>query len=104
MTYIVFFSIGEALWQPRFLQLAAELAPEGRTGAYIAYANIPWFLVKALAGLWTGPMMVAFCPAKGPTQTGLMWLVYAVVAMTSPVALIVASPWVNRQQAVAEAS
>jgi POT family proton-dependent oligopeptide transporter len=37
-------TIGEAMWQPRFLQYAAEIAPEGRTGAYMGVAQFPWFL------------------------------------------------------------
>ncbi len=96
MTYIVLFSIGEALWQPRFLQYAAELAPEGKTGAYIAYANIPWFMIKFMVGWYTGWMMERYCPAEGPLQTETMWLVYGVIAMVSPVALIVAKRWVER--------
>jgi MFS family permease len=95
-TYFVFFSLGEAMWQPRFLQFAAELAPKGRTGAYIAYANIPWFMVKALAGLYTGKMMERFCPAEGPQNTELMWLIYALVALVSPVGLIAAQKWVQK--------
>jgi POT family proton-dependent oligopeptide transporter len=96
MTYIILFSLGEAMWQPRFLQFAAELAPKGRTGAYVAYANIPWFLVKAMAGLYTGRMMERFCPAEGAHHTEAMWLVYALVAMISPVGLILAQRWVRR--------
>lgn len=96
MAYIVLFSIGEALWQPRFLQYAAELAPEGRTGAYIAFANIPWFLIKFLAGLYTGRMMEIYCPAEGPTRTETMWLVYALIALASPIGLLIGRKWVER--------
>ncbi len=96
LTYFVFFSLGEAMWQPRFLQFAAELAPKGRTGAYIAYANIPWFMVKALAGLYTGKMMNRFCPAEGAQNTEFMWLIYAIVAMLSPIGLIAAQKWVKK--------
>ncbi len=95
MSYIVLFSLGEAMWQPRFLQFAAELAPKGKTGAYIAYANIPWFLIKALAGLYTGRLMERFCPAGGPFQTETMWLIYGIIAMISPVGLILAKNWVQ---------
>ena len=41
MAYLVLFSIGEALWQPRFLQYAAELAPEGQTGVALEIAADP---------------------------------------------------------------
>jgi MFS family permease len=96
LVYFVFFSLGEAMWQPRFLQFAAELAPKGRTGAYIAYANMPWFMVKALAGLYTGKMMDRFCPAEGAQNTELMWLIYAAVAMLSPIGLVLAQKWVQK--------
>jgi len=96
MAYFLLFSLGEAMWQPRFLQFAAELAPKGRTGAYIAYANIPWFTVKAVAGLYTGRMMATYCPAEGPMRTEAMWLIYALIAMISPVGLILARKWVMR--------
>jgi MFS family permease len=96
MAYIIIFSIGEAMWQPRFLQFAAELAPKGKTGAYIAYAHIPWFLVKTLCGLYTGLMMERYCPAEGPLQTETMWLIYGFIALTSPVGLILAKNWVQR--------
>jgi POT family proton-dependent oligopeptide transporter len=96
MTYIVLFSVGEALWQPRFLQFAAELAPKGKTGAYIAYANIPWFMIKFMAGWYTGTMMERFCPAGGPIHTQTMWLIYGLIAVTSPIGLIIAKSWVEQ--------
>ncbi|MDX2416666.1 MAG: MFS transporter [Xanthomonadales bacterium] len=96
MAYLVLFSIGEALWQPRFLQYAAELAPEGQTGAYIAFANMPWFMIKFIAGWYTGRMMDIYCPAEGVQNTETMWLIYGLVALTSPIALILARKWVNR--------
>jgi len=96
MAYLVLFSIGEALWQPRFLQYAAELAPEGKTGAYIAFANMPWFMIKFIAGWYTGRMMDIYCPAEGALNTEAMWLIYGLVAMISPVALVLAAKWVGK--------
>ena len=96
MTYFVLFSLGEAMWQPRFLQYAAELAPKGQTGAYVAYANIPWFMIKFMAGWYTGRMMERYCPAEGALNTETMWLIYGLVAVTSPILLISAKNWVLR--------
>jgi len=96
MAYLVLFSIGEALWQPRFLQYAAELAPEGQTGAYIAFANMPWFMIKFIAGWYTGRMMDIYCPAEGALNTETMWLIYGLVAMISPVLLVLAGKWVRK--------
>ncbi len=57
-TFIVLMTIGEAMWQPRFLQYAAEIAPEGRTGEYMGVAQFPWFLTKVLVPwLYSGWMM-----------------------------------------------
>jgi MFS family permease len=96
MAYLILFSIGEALWQPRFLQYAAELAPKGQTGAYIAFANLPWFMIKFIAGWYTGRMMDIYCPAEGPLNTETMWLIYGLVAMISPIALVLAGKWVRK--------
>ncbi|MFH1755393.1 MAG: MFS transporter [Candidatus Latescibacterota bacterium] len=96
MTYIILFSFGEALWQPRFLQYASELAPEGKTGAYVAFANIPWFMIKFMAGWYTGSMMERYCPDEGALQTETMWLIYGLIAITSPLLLIIAKPWVQK--------
>ena len=106
MAYLVLFSIGEALWQPRFLQYAAELAPEGQTGAFIAFANMPWFMIKFIAGWYTGRMMDIYCPAEGALNTETMWLIYGLVAMISPVALVMAGKWVRKglQQEIVSAS
>ena len=46
--YLLIMTIGEAMWQPRFLQYAAEIAPEGRTGQYMGVAQLPWFATKML--------------------------------------------------------
>jgi MFS family permease len=96
MAYLILFSIGEAMWQPRFLQYAAELAPEGQTGAYIAFANLPWFMIKFIAGWYTGRMMDIYCPAEGPLNTETMWLIYGLIAITSPIMLVLASRWVRK--------
>lgn len=96
MSYLVLFSIGEAMWQPRFLQYAAELAPKGQTGAYIAFANLPWFMIKFIAGWYTGRMMDIYCPAEGAQNTETMWLIYGLVALISPIALVLAGRWVRK--------
>ena len=41
-------------------------------------------------------MMDIYCPAEGPLNTEAMWLIYGLVAMISPVALVMASRWVRK--------
>ncbi|UCC29412.1 MAG: hypothetical protein JSU86_14565 [Phycisphaerales bacterium] len=97
ITYILIMTIGEAMWQPRFLQYAAEIAPEGRTGQYMGVAQLPWFLTKVLVPwLYSGWMMDRYCPAEGTQNTEFMWLVFACIAMTSTILLLLAKRWVGK--------
>ena len=93
--YLFIMTIGEAMWQPRFLQYAAEIAPEGRTGAYMGVAQFPWFLTKVIVPLYSGLMLQKFVPAVGVRAPEKMWLIFAIVAMASPLLLIVFKGWVG---------
>ena len=96
--YLFIMTIGEAMWQPRFLQYAAEIAPEGRTGAYMGVAQFPWFLTKVIVPLYSGLMLQRFVPSVGVRNPESMWLVFAIVAMISPVLLVVFKGWVGDLQ------
>ena len=97
-TFIVLMTIGEAMWQPRFLQYAAEIAPEGRTGAYMGVAQFPWFLTKMIVPVYSGWFLLHYCPepGKGVNQSGTMWLIFGCVAMMSTVLLILAKGWLGK--------
>lgn len=95
-------SFGEALWQPRFLQYIAEMAPPGKTGLYMGVGQFPWFLTKVLTGMYSGWFLKHYCPASGPQNTEFMWLIYAFIACLSPLGLIVARSWANRPAPAAE--
>lgn len=68
--YVLLFSLGEALWSSRFLEYVADLAPEGKVGAYMGLAGIPWFLAKFTTGLYSGFMLSRFVPAP-PDMNGI---------------------------------
>lgn len=95
LTYVVVFSLGEALWQPRFYQFAADLAPEGMMGAYMAAANLPWLLAKWTTGIYAGAMLSVFCPENGPRHAGTMWAIYGAFALVSPLGLWLARHWLE---------
>jgi len=85
------------MWQPRFLQYAAEIAPEGRTGEYMGVAQLPWFLTKVLVPLiYSGRMMEKFCPADAARSPQTMWLICGCIAMMSTVMLILAKGWLGK--------
>ena len=96
LAYILLMSIGEAMWQPRFLQWVAEVAPPGKTGLYMGIGQFPWFLTKFVTGLYSGYFVATYIPKPEtglPTNTEVMWLIYGMIAMISPVALILARKW-----------
>ncbi len=95
--YIFLMTIGEAMWQPRFLQYAAEIAPPGRTGEYMGVAQLPWFLTKVLVPiLYSGWMIGRYCPADGPKNTEFMWFVFGCIAISSSVMLFLARNWIGK--------
>ncbi|MCU0236536.1 MAG: MFS transporter [Acidobacteria bacterium] len=99
LLYILVMSVGEAMWQPRFLQWVAEIAPEGKTGLYMGIGQFPWFLTKMLTSLYSGYVIARYCPKPGlglPMNTGAMWLMYAFIAMVSPIALVLARKWMAK--------
>jgi MFS family permease len=99
LLYILLMSVGEAMWQPRFLQWVAEIAPEGKTGLYMGIGQFPWFLTKMITAMYSGYVIAKYCPRPElnlPQNTGTLWLVYACVAMISPIALVLARKWMAK--------
>lgn len=94
--YLVLMTVGEAMWQPRFLQYAAEIAPEGRTGAYMGVAQFPWFLTKVITSLYSGWFLAHYCPKEGQTNTQTMWLIYGLIAICSTVLLVLTKGWLGK--------
>jgi len=94
--YLIIMSIGEAMWQPRFLQWVAEIAPKNMTGIYMGIGQFPWFLTKIITSLYSGWFLMNYCPDKTiPSQmnTGTMWLIYGFIAIITPIGLLLARKW-----------
>jgi POT family proton-dependent oligopeptide transporter len=96
LTYVVMFSLGEAMWSSRFLEYIANIAPAGRVGIYMGIANIPWFLAKMTTGLYAGHMLDRFVPAQGLQDPQGMWWIYFGIALISPIGLIIGRKWLLR--------
>ena len=94
--YLIIMTIGEAMWQPRFLQYAAEIAPAGRTGAYMGVAQFPWFLTKMITSLYAGWFLSRYCPDAGALNTEAMWLIYGCIAVSSSLMLVLARGWLGK--------
>jgi len=99
LIYILVMTIGEAMWQPRFLQWIAEIAPPNQTGLYMGVGQFPWFLTKLLTGLYSGWFLMQYCPLgvePSAMNTEFMWLIYGAVAMITPIGLILAQNWMKK--------
>jgi len=97
--YLILMTIGEAMWSARFLQWVAEIAPKGMTGIYMGIGQFPWFLTKVITSLYSGWFLMRYCPAGVPpeeTQTEIMWFIYGLIAITSPLGLLLARKWMKR--------
>jgi MFS family permease len=99
MAYLIIMTIGEAMWQPRFLQWVAEIAPKNMTGIYMGIGQFPWFLTKVITSLYSGWFLMNYCPADtavADLNTETMWLIYGFIAMISPIGLILAKKWMQK--------
>jgi dipeptide/tripeptide permease len=102
MSYLILMTIGEAMWQPRFLQWVAEIAPKGMTGIYMGIGQFPWFLTKVVTSLYSGWFLMNYCPAPTPNNpnplmnTEVMWLIYGVIAIMSPIGLLLTRGWMQK--------
>jgi len=97
--YLVIMTIGEAMWQPRFLQWIAEIAPKNMTGIYMGIGQFPWFMTKMITSLYSGWFLMQFCKAGVPPDqlnTETMWFIYACIAMATPIALFLAKGWMGK--------
>lgn len=99
LSYVVVFSIGEAVWSSRFLEYVANLAPPGRVGVYMGLAGLPWFLAKTVTGFYAGAMVDTYVPAEGGGSPGTLWTIHGAVAMLSPLALVLGRRWLLAREA-----
>lgn len=96
LLYVLMMTIGEAMWSPRFLQWIAEIAPEGKVGLYMGVGQFPWFLDKVFTGFYSGYFLEKYCPkgvAPSEMNTGFMWFIYGLIAIITPISLVLAKNW-----------
>ena len=99
LLYVLLMTIGEAMWQPRFLQWIAEIAPEGKVGLYMGVGQFPWFLTKVVTGFYSGWFLTKYMPSGVPPSemnTQMLWLIYGLIAIISPIALVLAKNWMMK--------
>ncbi len=97
--YLILMTVGEAIWQPRFLQWVAEIAPKGMTGIYMGIGQFPWFLTKIITSLYSGWFLMTYVPEGVPPaqmNTETMWFIYGIIAIISPIGLLISKKWMMK--------
>ena len=84
----VVYSVGEAFWSPRLYEYPAAIAPKGQEASYMSLSMLPYFVAKFFAGGLSGFLLRAYCPAQGPRDSGTMWLIVGLMALATPLGLI----------------
>lgn len=87
--FIVFLSLGEALWSPRLYEYSAAIAPKGQEASYMALSMLPYFLGKFCVGMISGKLLEIYCPATGPRDSEMMWFLIGCMALITPVGAFV---------------
>ncbi len=95
----VVYSLGEAFWSPRLYEYPAAIAPQGQEASYMALSMLPFFIAKFFAGGLSGALLAAYCPAQGPRAPGRLWLIVGLMALATPVGLVVFKRWIRVPEA-----
>ena len=91
--FAITMALGESIWTPRFFELSvSKAAPEGQEALFCALVYAPTFLVKLFTGLISGKLLETYVPEKGARESRMMWLIIALIAITSPL-LVGAMHW-----------
>ncbi len=96
---IVVFAFGELLFSPRFSEYVARVAPKDKVASYMSLSALPMFIAKPVNGVIGGLLVTYLCydgiAAKMDTghidfwhSPEFMWTIYLVMAVISPIAII----------------
>jgi dipeptide/tripeptide permease len=88
VTAVLVFSIGEMLASPRSKEYAGRIAPPEKVGMYMGYFYWCVALGNLFGGLLSGIAYQHFGP-HGVDRPGAMWVLFAVLAVTTAVGLVV---------------
>ena len=96
---VVIYSIGESFYSPRLYEYPAAIAPKGQEGSYLALSMLPYFVAKFFVGAISGFLLARYCPAEGPRHSERIWLIVGIMALISPLGLIVFRRYIQVHEA-----
>jgi len=90
---ILVFSLGEMMASPRSKEYAGRIAPPEKVGMYMGYFYWCVALGNLFGGLLSGLAYQHYGP-HGINQPGQMWIIFAALAGTTAVSLVIYNRWV----------
>lgn len=101
--FVVFFTIGEAIWSPRLMEYTAKIAPKGQEGSYLSLSLLPKFISQPLVGFMSGKLLAVYVPATEVVNEAgvkslvvgdvsnhyMIWIWVGAIALISPIGMIV---------------
>jgi len=89
---ILVFSLGEMMASPRSKEYAGRIAPPEKVGMYMGYFYWSVALGNLFGGLLSGLAYQHYGP-HGINQPGQMWILFAALAGTTAVSLVIYNRW-----------
>ncbi|OGR86909.1 MAG: hypothetical protein A2021_09015, partial [Elusimicrobia bacterium GWF2_52_66] len=96
---VVIYSVGESFYSPRLYEYPAAIAPKGQEGSYMALSMLPYFFAKFIVGSISGFLLARYCPAEGPRNSQMIWLIVGSMALLSPIGLLLARRYIQVHEA-----
>ncbi len=91
--FLVQFSIGEAFAIPMINEYAMKLAPRGEEALYTSMASAPRVIGRAASLILSTGLLQAFCPLAASCTPALVWLIVALIGLTTPLTLLFMRWW-----------
>lgn len=102
LSFIVF-TVGEAIWSPRFYQFTAEIAPKGKEATYLSLAILPTFASKLFVGPLSGFLLETYVPVDANNRPlpndghHMIWVWIGVTAAITPVGMLLYKKFFERE-------
>ena len=106
MLFILIFTIGEAIWSPRYYQFTAECAPKGKEATYLSLSTLPAFGAKFIVMAMSGYLLATYVPVDKVTKSvqphphhAQIWVWIGVASAITPIGLLLLKPVFERARA-----
>jgi hypothetical protein len=110
VTQIIVFAVGELVFNPRFTEYIASVSPPDKVSSYMALSALPTFISKPINGFVSGILISRYCydGIRAKIESGnvpydkspeFMWMIYLILAVISPIAVIALRNFLTRREA-----